>query len=81
MRTSRSKLPPDYDIFLLEDGRKYGAHKHSCLFCNHCTDIFYDSNGIYALICDINCNDQEIMEEHKKSSFYGKCEYFKEEEK
>ena len=28
--------------------------KHHCLFCQHCTDWFYDyTNGPYAFICDL----------------------------
>jgi len=33
-------------------GWKVTAPEHSCLFCDHCTDIFYDSGGIYHLFCD-----------------------------
>lgn len=30
------------------------APAKSCLFCDHCTDIFWDfSHGPYAFICDI----------------------------
>lgn len=32
---------------------KYNLPDHACVFCKHCTDVFYDySNGIYMLICD-----------------------------
>lgn len=44
----RSELKPNHRWFELEDGRIFGAHKNSCLFCKHCTDIFYDyTNGPY----------------------------------
>lgn len=29
------------------------AHERSCLFCNHCTDVFWDyENGPYMFLCD-----------------------------
>ena len=30
------------------------AHPKSCFFCQHLTDIFYDSAGPYGFICDLN---------------------------
>lgn len=32
------------------------APANSCLFCKHCTDVFYDWHGIYLTICDINAD-------------------------
>ena len=30
------------------------AHPRSCLFCDHCTDIYWDyTNGPYMVCCDI----------------------------
>ena len=80
MANVRSKLMPDHKIFELSDGRKFGAHKHSCLFCKHCTGIFWDyENGIYGIICNKYLNNTERMTEHIKLSFSGKCKSFKEE--
>lgn len=32
---------------------KYTLPDHACVFCKHCSDVFYDySCGIYMLICD-----------------------------
>lgn len=82
MKNVRSELLPDHKVFELSDGRKFGAHKHSCLFCNHCSDIYWDySNGIYAINCDKNWNNEDIRTEHIKSAFSnGKCEFFNESE-
>ena len=30
------------------------AHPKSCFFCNHCTDIFFDSKGPYMFFCDVD---------------------------
>ena len=81
MKNIRSELMPEHKVFELPDGRKFGAHKHSCLFCKHCSDIFWDyANGIYEIICDINWNDAESMSKNIDLSFYGKCKSFAESE-
>ena len=81
MKNVRSELMPEHKAFELSDGRKIGAHKHSCLFCKHCSDIFWDySNGIYAIFCDIEWNNAESMSEHINLSFKGKCKSFEESE-
>ena len=51
------------------------AHPKACFFCDHCTDIFYDSRGPYAIVCDV-VNADEIDYE---IGFLGKCEKFKED--
>ena len=42
-----------------------------CLFCDHCTDIFYDWGGIYALVCDIGADTDK--------GSVGECNQFEEE--
>lgn len=56
--------------FKCMNGKTYRCPDESCLFCEHNTDIFYDSRGIYMLICDLH-KDVIIGTE-------GKCESFKE---
>lgn len=43
---------------------------NDCVFCSHCTDIFWDYNGIYALICDLG---------REESSLNHTCEEFEED--
>lgn len=43
-----------------------------CLFCEKCTDIYYDSHGPYAIICLKNGDFEKGMR--------GKCEMFSEEQ-
>ncbi len=46
---------------------------HSCFFCEHCSDIFYDfTNGSYALVCDM-CS----IETYKDCGLH--CRDFKED--
>lgn len=53
-------IPEGFGMFELSNGKKYVARINGCMFCAHCTDIFWDySNGIYMHICDIN-GDPEI---------------------
>lgn len=70
----RSELKPDHRWFEMEDGRKFGAHKKSCLFCKHLTDIFYDyTNGPYMFICELGLHDARLEQDYVKMSFEGKC--------
>ena len=53
-------IPEGFGMFELSNGKKYVARLNGCMFCAHCTDIFYDySNGIYAHICELS-KDPEI---------------------
>ena len=51
----------------------YKLDEHACVFCEHCTDIFYDSHGIYSIVCDKQVHHAD----------YGNvpptCPYFEEE--
>ena len=43
-------------------------NEKDCLFCKHCTDIFWDyTNGIYMIICDLG-----------EETFKENCRYFEE---
>jgi len=35
-----------------------------CLFCKHCTDVFYDWNGPYAFACALTTDSDGIAEAH-----------------
>ena len=48
------------------------AHKKSCFFCKHLSDIIYDyTNGPYGFCCEKKC--------YCKKAIYGKCKNFEEE--
>lgn len=49
---------------------KYTLPDCACVFCKHCTGLFYDSGGIYMIICD-NENDAD-------GNVLGKCREFEE---
>lgn len=42
-----------------------------CLFCDECTDIYYDSRGPYAIVC--------LKQGDFETGMLGKCEMFSEE--
>ena len=44
-----------------------------CLFCDECTDIFYDSSGPYAIVC---LKDGDFLE-----GMLGKCKMMHETQK
>ncbi len=52
----------------------YVTRPNSCYHCKFCTDIWYDSQGVYMLHCD-------IKEANIKRGKLGKCKYFREEVK
>ena len=57
------------------------APANSCLFCEHCHDVFYDWNGPYAFGCNLTSIETEdgVMQK----VFFGLqegCPNFKEEE-
>ena len=48
---------------------KVSAPDKSCLFCKHCTDVFWDfTNGPYLFFCNKRCNTD--------LGALGKCERF-----
>ena len=53
--------------FKLSDGRIVKCiNDKDCVFCDHCTDIFWDySHGIYMIFCDIG-----------EEPFKENCRYF-----
>ena len=70
----RSELQPNHRWFELEDGRKFGAHEKSCLFCRHNTDIFYDyTHGPYMFICEFGSDEEKFVVDYVEKSFEGKC--------
>lgn len=60
-------------VYKLETGETVEAPDKCCLFCDHCTDLFYDFGGIYLTVCDI---EKDIVIGSK-----GECDYFKDEYK
>ena len=45
-----------------------------CVFCDHCTNIFYDSHGPYMIDCE---KSSKYADDHNCD---GKCELFEESE-
>ena len=44
-----------------DSGRLYELPERACVFCTHCTDIFWDfSHGIYKLYCEHHCKAAEF---------------------
>ena len=62
-----------YRKFYCANGKTYMGKEKCCLFCDHCTDIFYDyTNGPYMWLCNIQ-QDTEI-------GVQGLCKHFEEGE-
>ena len=59
-----------------EYGLTFWCQEKSCVFCEHCTDIFYDGGGPYMFICD----KEESGEDLTELGYKGKCHEFKEAE-
>lgn len=42
-------------VYRYGEGQAVGAKPDSCLFCKHCTDIFWDyTHGPYTLCCELD---------------------------
>lgn len=53
--------------FNCENGKTYLMPDTSCVFCNHCTDIFYDyTNGPYMFLCEKGHGDFETCNEFEE---------------
>lgn len=60
-------------------GRKWGYRlRECCLFCKHCTDIFWDAtNGPYMFVCDkgLNMDDEDCKKYFEQEPEYDGKEY------
>lgn len=62
-------------VFKTDIGLSFNVKQDKCcVFCDHCTDIFYDSRGPYMIDCD---KSSKYADDHNSS---GKCKLFKESE-
>lgn len=60
--------------FRCDSGKTYVLPERVCLFCDHCTDIFWDySHGIYMVICELD------RPEHEFGNYPCVCKHFKED--
>ena len=55
------------DIGLIFDVKQDQA----CVFCKHCTDIYYDHHGPYMICCDL---EDPNADDHNR---YDDCRHFK----
>lgn len=62
-------VPPGWKKYEMQCGRVFVGRENCCLFCRHCCDIFYDSGGIYMIMCDIS-------EDVETKGIQGLCEKF-----
>ena len=54
--------------FKCDNGTTYSIPENHCVFCEHCTDIFYDyTNGPYLFFCDIGSGDFNTCNSFKES--------------
>jgi len=56
---------------------KCDAHPRGCLFCKHCTDVWFDyTNGPYMFLCDKHEGENDPTQQ----GIRGKCKMFEKEE-
>ena len=60
-------------IYTLGSGWEIDAPERCCLFCDYCTDIYYDSKGIYLTLCELSLDVVEGSQ--------GRCLNFKEDKR
>lgn len=61
-------------LFVFEDGLEVWCPEKSCIFCKHCTDIFYDSSGPYGFACKLDLMGEKDLFD---KGYVGECELFK----
>lgn len=55
-------------------GASWWCPPKACMFCDHCTDIWWDyTNGPYMVGCDLDLDPNE------SGGYEGNCDSFKEE--
>ena len=72
LNCTRPFFVPDSGLFkLMGCGCRGKAPEHSCLFCEHMTDVFWDySNGPYRFYCE--------LDKDTGKGACGVCEFYKE---
>lgn len=61
-------------LFKTDIGIVFGVKQDkSCVFCEHCTDIWYDSHGPYMISCGLNNKNAD------RHNMDGTCEDFVDE--
>lgn len=45
-------------VWVSESGMGWGCHPKCCVFCDNCTDIWYDYNGPYMVRCDKGLSEE-----------------------
>ena len=63
-------------LFVLEDGKEIWAPEKCCLFCNKCTDVWYDNQGPYMYACSDNTDKNVDLAE---KGYEGTCDRFVED--
>lgn len=58
-------------LWVSESLMAWKCHSRSCVFCDNCTDIWYDLNGPYMVHCDKNYPEEIGCK--------GQCKHFIEE--
>ena len=65
---NKSEIPDGYKPYVCGN-RRYWLPPDNCVFCEHCTDIFWDyTHGMYTYFCELDYNNEKMT-----------CGFFKEE--
>lgn len=62
--------------FVFDSGTEVWAPEKCCLFCDKCTDVWYDSHGPYMYSCE---DDPEGKFELTDKGYSGECDHFVED--
>ena len=61
-------------IYHIDGGKSYKLPDECCVFCTHCTDVYWDyTHGIYMLTCDINSHAADF------GNLPNLCKYYNED--
>lgn len=62
-------------IYTFKNGTEVWCPEKACIFCKHCTDIYYDSRGPYGFACEL---DPKLENGLTDKGIIGVCELFEE---
>lgn len=60
-------------VYWFQTGFQMWCPEKSCVFCKHCTDVWYDFHGPYMYLC---LKEQDGIKNLTEKGHTGKCEYF-----
>ena len=73
---NKQTMQPCTEEYKTSFGWIYKIPKQSCLLCNNCEHVLYDSNGPYLFTCYKAIDENGIIDVFKMGVPFGNCDEF-----